>query len=109
MNPNPFSDTIIFLVQPGLTTAIFWALLVASGAVSVYVYRTIPGQRSVEHVGSWGFRLLIGCMWWQQTLWGDYILDSVKYIIPPCGNCHPITQTSRRSRSAPPASPIGWG
>jgi len=69
MNPNPFSDTIIFLVQPGWTTAIFWVLLVASAAIAVYVYRTIPGQRSAEHVGNWAFRLLIGCMWWQQSLW----------------------------------------
>src|SRR5271166_1292761 len=69
MNPNPFSDTITFLVQPGLTTAIFWVLLVASAAIAVYVYRTIPGQRSVENVGNWAFRLLIGCMWWQQSLW----------------------------------------
>ena len=69
MNPNPFSDTITFLVQPGLTTAIFWVLLVASAAIAVYVYRTIPGQRSVANVGNWAFRLLIGCMWWQQSLW----------------------------------------
>ena len=35
MNPNPFSDTITFLVQPGLTTAIFWVLLVASAAIAL--------------------------------------------------------------------------
>src|SRR5271166_5003403 len=69
MNPNPFSDTITFLVQPSLTTAIFWVLLVASAAIAVYVYRTIPGQRSVENVGDWAIRLLIGCVWWQQSLW----------------------------------------
>ena len=69
MNPNPFSDTIMFLVQPCWTTAIFWVLLVASAAIAAYVYRAIPGQRSVEHLGSWAFRLLIGCMWWQQSLW----------------------------------------
>ena len=34
MNPNPFSDTITFLMQPGLTTAIFWVLLVASAAIA---------------------------------------------------------------------------
>ena len=69
MNPNPFSDTIMFLVQPCWTTAIFWVLLVASAAIAAYVYRAIPGQRSAEHVGNWAFRLLIGCMWWQQSLW----------------------------------------
>jgi hypothetical protein len=69
MNHNPFSDAVQFLVQPGWTTAIFWLLLLGSIAVAVRVYRTMPAQRTVEHVGNWAFRLLIGCMWWQQTLW----------------------------------------
>jgi hypothetical protein len=69
MNPDPFSDTIAFLLQPGWTMAIFWLLLIASIAIAAYVFRTIPGQRSIEHVGNWAFRLLIGCMWWQQSLW----------------------------------------
>ena len=69
MNPNPFSDTVTFLLQPAWTTAMFWLLLLGSIAIAAYVFRTVPGQRSIEHVGNWGFRLLIGCMWWQQTLW----------------------------------------
>lgn len=69
MNHNPISDTVQFLLQPAWTTAIFWLLLVGSIAVAVYVYRTMPSQRTIEHVGNWVFRLLIGCMWWQQTLW----------------------------------------
>jgi len=69
MNPNPFYDTIMFLLQPALTTVIFWLLLLGSTAIAVYAYRTIPGQRSIEHIGNWAVRLLIGCMWWQQSLW----------------------------------------
>ena len=69
MNHNPFSDTVQFLLQPAWTTAIFWLLLLGSIAVAVRVYRTMPTQRTIEHVGNWVFRLLIGCMWWQQTLW----------------------------------------
>jgi uncharacterized membrane protein YphA (DoxX/SURF4 family) len=69
MNPNPFTDTFMFLVQPGWTTAIFWFLLLSSVAIAAYVYRTIPGQRTVEHLGNWVIRVLIGCMWWQQSLW----------------------------------------
>jgi hypothetical protein len=69
MNPNPFSDTIAFLLQPGWTAAIFWVLLGSSAAIAAYAYRTIPGQRSLVHLGNWGFRLLIGAMWWQQSLW----------------------------------------
>jgi uncharacterized membrane protein YphA (DoxX/SURF4 family) len=69
MNHNPISDTVQFLLQPAWTTAIFWLLLLGSIAVAVHVYRTMQEQRTIEHVGNWVFRLLIGCMWWQQTLW----------------------------------------
>ena len=69
MNPNPLSDTIAFLLQPGWTTAVFWLLLVASIAIAAYAYRTLPEQRSLAHLGNWGFRLVIGAMWWQQSLW----------------------------------------
>ena len=69
MNHNPISDTVQFLMQPAWTTAIFWLLLLGSIAVAVHVYHTMPEQRTIEHVGNWVFRLLIGCMWWQQTLW----------------------------------------
>jgi hypothetical protein len=44
MNPNPFSDTLTFLLQPGWTTAIFWLLLIASVSIAAYSWRAIPGQ-----------------------------------------------------------------
>jgi len=69
MNHNPISDVIAFFLQPGWTTVVFWLLVLGSIAVAVYVYRTMPEQRTIEHVSNWVFRLLIGCMWWQQTLW----------------------------------------
>jgi len=69
MNPDPISDTLRFLMQPGWTTGIFWLLLLGSIAIAVFVYRTIPAQRTIEHLGNWAIRVLIGCMWWQQTLW----------------------------------------
>ena len=69
MNHNPISDTVQFLLQPAWTTAIFWLLLLGSIAIVVHVYRTMPAQRTIEHVGNWVFRLLIGCLWWEQTLW----------------------------------------
>jgi hypothetical protein len=69
MNPDPFSDTIRFLLQPAWTTAVLWLLLAASAAIAAYVYRTIPDQRRIEHVGNWAIRLLVGCLWWQQSLW----------------------------------------
>jgi len=69
MRHNPISDVIQFLLQPAWTTVIFWLLLVGSIAVAIRVYRTMPAQRTIEHTANWLFRLSIGCMWWQQTLW----------------------------------------
>ena len=69
MNPNPFYDTMMFLVRPEWTTPVFWLLLIAGIAIAAYVYRTIPGQRSIVHIGNWATRVLVGCMWWQQSLW----------------------------------------
>jgi uncharacterized membrane protein YphA (DoxX/SURF4 family) len=66
---NPLTDVIAFLTKPGWTTAAFWLLLVASIAIAAYAFRTIPAQRRGTHVAQWLFRLLIGAMWWQQTLW----------------------------------------
>ena len=69
MNPDPLSDLIKFLSQPRLATAVFWLLLAGSVAIAAYVWRTMPDQRSAGHLGNWVFRLVVGCMWWQQTLW----------------------------------------
>jgi hypothetical protein len=69
VNPDPATDVIAFLTKPAWYTAVFWALLIASAAVAAYVAARIPEQRSGRHVARWVFRLLIGSMWWQQTLW----------------------------------------
>ena len=69
MNPNPFSDVVTFLTQPGWPTYVFWLLTLASIAIAVYAYAQLPEQRQFRHVANWLFRFLIGAMWWQQTLW----------------------------------------
>jgi uncharacterized membrane protein YphA (DoxX/SURF4 family) len=69
MKPNPLSDVLHFLVQLAWTTALYWLLLLGSIAIAVYAWRNIPSQRSWRNVGDWLCRLLIGSMWWQQTLW----------------------------------------
>jgi hypothetical protein len=69
MNPNPFFDTFNFITQPGWMTVVFWLLLIASVAIAGYVWRTLPEQRTAAHLGNWATRLLIGYMWWQQSLW----------------------------------------
>ena len=69
MKPNPLTDVLHFLTQPAWTTAVCWLLLLGSIAVAIYAWRTIPSQRSWSHVGDWLCRLVVGTMWWQQTLW----------------------------------------
>jgi uncharacterized membrane protein YphA (DoxX/SURF4 family) len=69
MKHNPLSDVVDFLQQPGWTTIVFWVLLLASIVIAIYAFTTIQEQRRAAHAWNWVFRLLIGCMWWQQTLW----------------------------------------
>jgi hypothetical protein len=99
MNPNPFYDTITFLLQPGWTTAIFWLLVLTSIAIAANVFRTIPGQRGIEHVGNWAFRLLIGCMWWQQSLWKlpPYYTDQPQEPFGTTGLAYWIGQMSKHA------------
>jgi uncharacterized membrane protein YphA (DoxX/SURF4 family) len=66
---NPFTDAISFLTQQQWTIYIFWLLLLGSfGLAAVNLLRD-PKQRSGAHVWMWLARLLLGGMWWQQTLW----------------------------------------
>ena len=69
MRTNPFSDVIAFLFQPSWTTAVFWLLLVTSIGVAAYTLKRDQSQRAVTHVWNWLARLVMGAMWWQQSLW----------------------------------------
>jgi len=69
MNPDPITDVIDFLLRPAWTTAVFWLLGLASLAIAVYAFVTIPSQRRGIYICDYAFRFLIGAMWWQQTLW----------------------------------------
>lgn len=69
MRTNPFSDVISFLFQPSWTTAVFWPLLVTSISVAAYTLKRDQSQRAVTHVWNWLARLVVGAMWWQQSLW----------------------------------------
>ncbi|MGH7014791.1 MAG: hypothetical protein ACREEL_11675 [Stellaceae bacterium] len=84
MNPNPASDVVGFLLEPAWTTAIYWLLLLGSVGIALYVASRVAGQRSLHHVVNWLFRLLIGSMWWQQTLWK----------LPPYYTDHPDQPTT---------------
>jgi uncharacterized membrane protein YphA (DoxX/SURF4 family) len=69
MRPNPLHDAAHFLTQPGWFTPVFWLLLLASIVTATLVWRRDPAQRSPRNIGVWGLRMLMGAMWWQQTLW----------------------------------------
>jgi uncharacterized membrane protein YphA (DoxX/SURF4 family) len=69
VNPDPITDVVDFLLHPAWTTGVFWLLGLASVAIAVYAFATIPSQRRVIYIYDFIFRFLIGAMWWQQTLW----------------------------------------
>ena len=71
MRPNPLNDALAFLVATDKFwfTVVFWLLLLGSAAAAVLAWRVDPAQRSVRHVGICILRIIVGCMWWQQSLW----------------------------------------
>ena len=71
MRPNPLTDALAFLVDTDKLwfTVIFWLLLLGSVAAALQAWRTDPAQRSVQHIGIGLLRFIVGCMWWQQSLW----------------------------------------
>lgn len=69
MRPNPLSDVFAFVTAANWLTAVFWVLLIGSTTAAVLVWRDDPTQRSARHVGNCLLRIVIGTMWWQQSLW----------------------------------------
>ena len=69
MNPDPLSDALTFLANPSWPRPVFWLLLLGSAAAAVFAWRTDPAQRSIRHVGICLLRVMVGTMWWQQSLW----------------------------------------
>jgi len=69
MRPNPLSDALAFLVDTRFPRPVFPVLLIVSAAVAVIAWRADPQQRSPRHVGICLLRIVVGIMWWQQSLW----------------------------------------
>ena len=69
MKRTPITDVWGFLTEPSWTTAVFWLLLVASAALAARAWAKLPAQRAPARLGDWLLRLVIGAMWWQQSLW----------------------------------------
>ncbi len=69
MRPDPLSDALSFLADASWPRPVFWLLLLASAATAVLAWRSDPAQRSIRHIGICLLRIVIGTMWWQQSLW----------------------------------------
>ena len=69
MRPNPVDDAIAFLTKPAWTTPMFWLLLLGSIAIALRAWRHVPTHHGAREPAIWLLRLLVGIMWWQQSLW----------------------------------------
>ena len=71
MRENPLGNALAFLAETDKLwfTVIFWLLLLGSVAAAMQAWRTDPAQRSARHIGIGLLRFIVGCMWWQQSLW----------------------------------------
>lgn len=79
MRTNPFYDAWLFLIGSTpdhqtsgigpLLVAVFLALLVASAWIAWRNWQADIGQRTGAHLSIWFMRLMIGCMWFQGSLW----------------------------------------
>lgn len=52
-----------------LLLALFWVLLIAGIAIAIKNWRQDPAQRNGRVLGMAFIRVLIGCMWFQGSLW----------------------------------------
>jgi uncharacterized membrane protein YphA (DoxX/SURF4 family) len=69
LRPNPWQDAFGFLTASGWPTPVFWLLLLASALFALLAWRREPAQRTGRSVAIWLLRVLVGAMWWQQSLW----------------------------------------
>lgn len=69
MRTNPFKDAFLFLIEPKWSSVAFGAVLVAGAVVAVVAWRKDPAQRTVQNLWTLATRMMIGAMWWQQSLW----------------------------------------
>ena len=69
MRENPFSDALAALADTDFPKPLFWLLLLGCAMAAVLVWRLDPAQRSIRHIGRCLLRVIVGTMWWQQSLW----------------------------------------
>ncbi len=66
---NPFSDALKFLMRGEWPVYLFWFLLLGGVIAAVWNLSVDQKQRTVKDVWMCLARILLGSMWWQQTLW----------------------------------------
>ena len=79
MRTNPFYDAWLFLIGdtgdhqrsgvPHLLVVIFLAALLASVLIAWRNWQRDPTPRTIGHLATWFMRVMIGCMWFQGSLW----------------------------------------
>jgi uncharacterized membrane protein YphA (DoxX/SURF4 family) len=69
MQRTPITDVWEFLTTPSWTTAVYWLLLIGSVVIAARAWARLPEQRGLPQLGDWLLRLLIGSMWWEESLW----------------------------------------
>lgn len=71
MRENPLGDALAFLTATDKLpfTVAFWVLLLGSAAIALQAWRADPTQRDARHIGIGLVRVIVACMWWQQSLW----------------------------------------
>jgi len=69
MKRTPITDIIGFLTEPAWYTVVFWVLLIAALAIAAAAWRASSDQRRLEPAAVALVRVVLGAMWWQQSLW----------------------------------------
>lgn len=80
MRTNPVYDSWLFLIGESgahlgtgnwrfLLLVIFWGALTASVFIARQNWKVDPTQRTTTHLWTWLFRVLIGVMWFEGSLW----------------------------------------
>lgn len=80
MRTNPFYDAYEFMIgasgfhqqagaQGYVMVVLFWGLLIASFYIAWRNWQEDPDQRTIEHAATWFFRVMIGAMWFEGSVW----------------------------------------
>jgi uncharacterized membrane protein YphA (DoxX/SURF4 family) len=67
--PNAASDLMALLTMRAWPTAVLWVLLFLSCVIALREWQREPQQRNARAIGVWLLRVVMGVMWWQQSLW----------------------------------------